>query len=153
MSVGGSSVTVSGAPLAGAFYLNSFLGTEKFADGLSKTAFVSEVIRVPGADQRGVLHYPEGCLYQHNTTPNSSMPDGIRSGSCVSVAKAPCSGTFTAHNNRKLDVAARSEHPGGVQLLLGDGAVSFVPNSVDLNIWKALSTPSAIAGEVAGGGL
>jgi prepilin-type N-terminal cleavage/methylation domain-containing protein len=74
VSVDGSSVTVTGASLAGAFYLNSFLKAKDFVDGLSKTSLVSEVIRVPGADQRGVLQYPEGCLYQHNTTPNSGVP-------------------------------------------------------------------------------
>jgi prepilin-type processing-associated H-X9-DG protein len=44
--------------------------------------------------------------------------------------------------------AARSRHPGGVNVLLGDGSVRFVTNSVDLNTWRALSTRSG--GEVFG---
>lgn len=37
-------------------------------------------------------------------------------------------------------VTARSYHPGGVHMLLGDGSVRFVKNSVSGNIWRALGT-------------
>jgi len=46
VSVGGSPVTVTGASLAGAFYLNSFLKAKDFVDGLSKTALVSQGNRI-----------------------------------------------------------------------------------------------------------
>ena len=36
--------------------------------------------------------------------------------------------------------AARSHHSGGVNLLLGDGSVRFVSNSVTLTTWRALGT-------------
>jgi prepilin-type N-terminal cleavage/methylation domain-containing protein len=35
---------------------------------------------------------------------------------------------------------ANSFHPGGVNLLLGDGAVRFVTDTVDLTIWRGLGT-------------
>jgi prepilin-type processing-associated H-X9-DG protein len=38
---------------------------------------------------------------------------------------------------------ARSEHPGGVNVCLGDGAVRFVSNNLDLTTWRAVSTVSA----------
>jgi prepilin-type processing-associated H-X9-DG protein len=41
-------------------------------------------------------------------------------------------------------VSATSRHPGGVNLLLADGSVRFVTNSVNANVWKAL-------GSIAGG--
>jgi prepilin-type N-terminal cleavage/methylation domain-containing protein/prepilin-type processing-associated H-X9-DG protein len=44
--------------------------------------------------------------------------------------------------------AARSFHPGGAQMALGDGSVRFVPNGVDLATWHALATRDR--GEVIG---
>ena len=37
-------------------------------------------------------------------------------------------------------VTSRSYHPGGVNVLLGDGSVRFVSNAVNLNTWQAAST-------------
>jgi hypothetical protein len=138
---------VTGAQLAGVFYLNSRMTAADVSDGLSNTAFVSEVVAVAGEDFRGLLHYPEGCLYQHDSTPNSTMPDGIRSLYCVSVPQAPCTDAFATAFDRSLTMAARSQHPGGVHLLLGDGSVRFVADSIALNAWWALCTPKMIAGE------
>jgi prepilin-type processing-associated H-X9-DG protein len=39
-------------------------------------------------------------------------------------------------------VTARSYHPGGVNVLFGDGSVRFVGNSVDNALWQAHSTMS-----------
>jgi prepilin-type processing-associated H-X9-DG protein len=33
-----------------------------------------------------------------------------------------------------------SNHPGGVNLLLGDGSVKFIKDSVSLQTWRALGT-------------
>jgi prepilin-type processing-associated H-X9-DG protein len=37
-------------------------------------------------------------------------------------------------------VSATSRHPGGVNLLLGDGSVRFVRDAVALPVWSALGT-------------
>jgi hypothetical protein len=37
-------------------------------------------------------------------------------------------------------VTSRSYHPGGVDVLLGDGSVHFVRSSIDGWIWRALGT-------------
>ncbi|MFO0959135.1 MAG: DUF1559 domain-containing protein [Isosphaeraceae bacterium] len=37
-------------------------------------------------------------------------------------------------------VSARSNHPGGVNTLLGDGSVKFIKNSVSIQTWRALGT-------------
>ena len=38
--------------------------------------------------------------------------------------------------------AARSRHPDGVHRLNGDGSATFTSNSIDMKVWKALSTPA-----------
>lgn len=51
------------------------------------------------------------------------------------------------------DMAVRlppsTNHPGGVNVLMGDGGVRFVKDSIALNVWRGLSTRNA--GEVIGG--
>jgi len=37
-------------------------------------------------------------------------------------------------------ITARSYHPGGVNILLGDGSVRFVKNSIDGFVWRAIET-------------
>ncbi len=68
--------------------------------------------------------------YNHWTTPNSAAFD------CLNTA-----------NNFGLKTA-RSRHAGGVNLLLCDGSVHFVSNSVSLPAWQALATRAG--GEVPG---
>ena len=45
-------------------------------------------------------------------------------------------------------MSARSAHPGGVNVLMGDGSVHFATDDIDLPIWQAACSPKAIAGEV-----
>ena len=144
--------TPGGKEAAGVFYINSWLSIAEIPDGTSQTAMVSEIRAVNDkekdlADGRGIMHSPEGPLYQHNFTPNSLVLDQVRTTWCVTTPEAPCLGTFTAWNNRDYIVTARSNHPGGVNLLLADGSVRFVADSIHLDIWQALSTPEAVAGE------
>ena len=116
------------AETSAAFYMNSWLGAERITDGLSNTAFVSE-LRIPlnAPDIRGSMHYPEGQLYQHNYTPNSMVADWLRSGSCNNKADTPCMAPsgYTGAGNRRLIMTARSYHPGGVNLL-GDGSTHCI---------------------------
>jgi prepilin-type processing-associated H-X9-DG protein len=48
--------------------------------------------------------------------------------------------------NMAVQLPPSSNHPGGVNLLMGDGGVRFVKDSVALTVWRALSTRNA--GEV-----
>jgi prepilin-type N-terminal cleavage/methylation domain-containing protein/prepilin-type processing-associated H-X9-DG protein len=66
-------------------------------------------------------------LYNHFLRPNDQQPD------CY-------------HTHVRGWKAARSEHAGGVNVLLGDGHVQFVKDTVSLPIWRALATRSG--GEV-----
>jgi len=113
-------------------------------DGLSNTVAVSEVV---GGDYRGVFSHTHGVAYTHHLGPNSATPDAQWSMSgCLSRPNAPCDGRGTAWG--LIDIAARSNHAGGVNALLGDGSVRFVRNAVDLGVWQAAA--SINAGEPAG---
>jgi prepilin-type N-terminal cleavage/methylation domain-containing protein len=76
--------------------------------------------------------------YNHYYTPNAKIYD------CVTNDTTPGPGIYTAVAFR----AARSKHPGGVNVLLGDASVRFVTNTVDLATWRALATRSG--GETVG---
>ena len=152
----GSNIGLAGT---GAFHVSRTVAAATFIDGLSQTALVAEIRAVPsatanstwGGDFRGTLHYPEGPLYHHNSTPNADVPDTIRS--CSSVAGAPCNEAFSGWKNRQLTMTARSLHRGVVNLLLGDGSVHTVSDAIDRDAWWALATPRSIPGERPGLGL
>jgi prepilin-type processing-associated H-X9-DG protein len=63
-------------------------------------------------------------LYNHTIAPNGTMVD------CVNQASLPSAG----------HVGARSDHPGGVHVLLCDGSVRFAIQTISLQVWRALGT-------------
>lgn len=70
-------------------------------------------------------------LYNHYYAPNDKTPDCLG----VSLTADPAT-QYTGYGWR----TARSRHPGGVMLLLGDGSTRFVSQTIDMAIWRALST-------------
>ncbi len=72
---------------------------------------------------RWIDGWPRYCGYDHRLSPNSPVPD------CSRVAPM-----------REFWKAARSRHPGGVNLLLCDGSVRFVGETIDLQTWHALGS-------------
>jgi prepilin-type N-terminal cleavage/methylation domain-containing protein/prepilin-type processing-associated H-X9-DG protein len=80
-------------------------------------------------------------LYTH-ATPNSTVPDLFFPDSfCYNMPSLnlPCAGS-TLWETR---ATSRSRHPGGVNVLLIDGSVHFVSQSIDLGTWRALGTIAA----------
>jgi prepilin-type N-terminal cleavage/methylation domain-containing protein/prepilin-type processing-associated H-X9-DG protein len=69
-----------------------------------------------------------GAIYSHHYAPNSPIPD------CF----------VRVRYNWKT---ARSNHPGGVNVLFCDGSMRFLRNTIDINTWRALATRAG--GEVA----
>jgi len=66
----------------------------------------------------------ERTLYNHAQVPNGSIPD------CTYGGVTPM-----------IDMAtARSRHPGGVNVLMGDGSGRFIPGSVAREVWRGLGT-------------
>ncbi|MCA9117221.1 MAG: DUF1559 domain-containing protein [Planctomycetaceae bacterium] len=125
----------------GVFNVISSFRMRDFLDGSSNTSMIAELVKVPGNDFRGVMHYPEGCLYHHNRTPNTNIPDETRPAFCVSIDRAPCTGTYSAYNTKAMIYSSRSLHEGGVHILLGDGAVRFVSENISSVTWERLGTP------------
>jgi prepilin-type N-terminal cleavage/methylation domain-containing protein/prepilin-type processing-associated H-X9-DG protein len=71
-------------------------------------------------------------LYNHYYGPNSLTLD------CLGVTFNPAPAKqFTGYGWR----AARSWHPGGVNVALGDGSTRFVNEQIDLSVWRGLATP------------
>jgi len=105
-------------------------------DGLSNTMFMSEVLQArvdTHFDFRGdILNDDVTCAqYMTVNTPNSGVDYNV----CVDKEKpAPCVTTSTRY------VSARSNHPGGVNTMFGDGSIHFINDTIDLAIWRALGT-------------
>ena len=55
----------------------------------------------------------------------------------------PCTG---GAGDQSAYAGRRSRHPGGINVLLGDGSVRFVKNSINMPVWLGLNTISG--GEV-----
>jgi prepilin-type processing-associated H-X9-DG protein len=149
----------------GPFFFNSAVRLAQVRDGLSQTAFFSETIIGEGAPTSPTLAGPidvtlvavqvsggspvylplteaecrqptsyffrrnsawvqgdfQNALYTHYLTPNSRVPDCLRQ----------------QYHGWK---AARSRHPGGVNLLMGDGSARFVKDTVASATWRAMAT-------------
>lgn len=68
-----------------------------------------------------LIHRLGTTVYNHILEPNAVTPD------CGGAGGA---GAYTA----------RSLHPGGVNVTMGDGAVRFVSESIDRTVWRAVGT-------------
>jgi len=133
----------------GVFTVNTQVRITDITDGTSNTVLASELRKVTGPnDWRGVMYYPEGPIYQHNRTPNTSIPDNFRTGFCTSTTEVPCIGTYPNYLTRAVILSVRSTHTGGVNLVLCDGSVRFATNSISQATWQAVGTISQ--GEVLG---
>jgi prepilin-type N-terminal cleavage/methylation domain-containing protein/prepilin-type processing-associated H-X9-DG protein len=136
----------SGCPVPrrpGIFMHDSRTSIAKITDGTSKTAMVGELLKGPGRNGgqegwQGVMHYPEGCMYQHDRAPNTSVPDDLRTGWCGTPRPfAPCTEAYSPGATR-LILSARSRHPGGAHVGMADGAVRFADDSISLSTWRNL---------------
>lgn len=97
------------------------------ADQCREACRASAYVGAPGFEQSGRWWFWNGrerTLYSHGQGPNGRVPD------CLLPALVTAYGMMTV----------RSRHPGGVNILMGDGGVRFVVESISLPIWRGLGT-------------
>jgi prepilin-type N-terminal cleavage/methylation domain-containing protein len=120
-------------------------------DGTSNTAAASEIIKHEGDDTRGALHFGGGALYMHTFPPNYSGTSADDFDHTRFCAESPAAESLCEEANDFRGwhrLTARSNHPGGVHLLLLDGSTHFVSDDVDslsaaeLDNYSASSQPS-----------
>jgi prepilin-type N-terminal cleavage/methylation domain-containing protein len=155
-----------GSPLEadGPFFVNSQIRSAHIKDGASKTVMISESLlgqsvtanHDPQTEYRFTFASPlneaacdaaidwnykdlrgfawasgeyRAALYNHYYPPNARTAD------CIGVTIGGFT-RYTAYGWR----AARSRHVGGVNVVLADASAHFVTDTIDLEIWRAVST-------------
>jgi prepilin-type N-terminal cleavage/methylation domain-containing protein/prepilin-type processing-associated H-X9-DG protein len=114
---------------------------ENIKDGTATTLMVAEVIQGQSNDLRGFTWWGGAAGFTTWNLPNANAPDILEGGICNSAAtwNIPCSTLFTTALPRMQ--TARSRHPnGGVHVAFCDGHVTWVPDSISIAVWRALST-------------
>ncbi len=110
-------------------------------DGTSKTMLMSEVIMAAedtDFDIRGDMLNDDRPCNQFMTlnTPNSGTDVSPYCDSRRYPRNPPCSNARSNFAHK----AARSKHPGGVQVLFADNHIAFVSNSISLAAWRSMGT-------------
>jgi prepilin-type N-terminal cleavage/methylation domain-containing protein/prepilin-type processing-associated H-X9-DG protein len=161
-------------PPNGIFYTGSTnLTFASVTDGTSSTAFFSE--RKLGDGNLGQISPYEDVFNGPGATPGVPADANAAYASCQSVDITNPASQFpifmgapwghgqhsyqhiSPPNGRscgwlpslRATMAATSRHAGGVNVAFGDGGVRFIPNSIDLTIWRGLGTRNG--GEVTPG--
>jgi prepilin-type N-terminal cleavage/methylation domain-containing protein len=138
----GGAIGFGGAPFA----LNRSFNISAIPDGTSNTLLMAEVIIGMDSPSDSTRLDIRGDFYNDDQScatftayigPNSPNADWLgycnydgNNPPCVKVPKS----TVPTYN------AARSSHPGGVVALLSDGSVRFFKDSINLAVWRGLST-------------
>jgi prepilin-type N-terminal cleavage/methylation domain-containing protein/prepilin-type processing-associated H-X9-DG protein len=113
------------------------LKIREITDGLSKTYFVGEV------RDRDRYNAPDGYFQYFNVwSYGSRWLDTWRSSSVP--LNTPYNELTAVISNRPQNGAFGSHHPGGAHFSFGDGHVSFLADTIDGNIYRALSTRAAM---------
>lgn len=152
----------------GVFFANSKKRPRDVLDGLSNTIAFSEttlgpggpttdgyVVSTPPANRKDVWAalMPWVTNTLSDNACQSATAYGVTRGNAW-AATSHLSGFFNTYllpNSERSDciihysfspgwIAARSRHPGGVNVSLVDGSVRFVRDSIDLSVWRSLST-------------
>ncbi len=127
--------------LNGMFFYMSKTRFADIIDGTSNTVMGAEVALVREIagqrDWRGRYYRADhlSSLVSTFQPPNTTLADKMRTCQAGNPDYAPC-----ADSVNPQVIYARSRHPGGVQVLLGDGSVRFVSESINTQVWRDLGT-------------
>jgi len=131
-------------------------------DGLSKTVACGEVIQGDINDLRGMAWtpLPGGGMFMTRYTPNGTNDSFVATGGATALSgptgatgdampndpglfcmsQPPALPCYSCKDDRRSFAGARSRHPGGVQVVMGDGSARFVSDSIDHRAWVAAGT-------------
>jgi prepilin-type processing-associated H-X9-DG protein len=125
-------------------------------DGLSNTLCLGETLKGDGdttsLDDNYIYDTSKSFTADdidacQSVTPNSSIRgcrwiDGKTYYNMFNASRAPNDPRVDclAPSNGCSNFAARSAHPGGVNASMMDGSVSFLPDSIDVSVMRALGT-------------
>jgi prepilin-type N-terminal cleavage/methylation domain-containing protein len=123
-------------------------------DGASNVIAVSEILtRDTPNDSRGAWAYPAGSFFSgSNHVDDVSVgsplpPNGIALEPSFQDKPIDCSAPLTDKrmacvspptDPTRPNIAARSQHPGGMHALLADGSVKFIGEQIDIDTWLRL---------------
>jgi prepilin-type processing-associated H-X9-DG protein len=148
----------------GIFYFGSAVRLASVTDGLSNTAFFSEKLKgqgTPNFRSDNIVIPPQTSLDAtfgacRSIAPTSAVPLTSRQGMswvmgemcCTTYNHVAVPNTLTCAGlgfqgtmaNMAMQVPPSSLHPGGVNVLMGDGSVKFVKSTIGLDNWRALGT-------------
>jgi prepilin-type N-terminal cleavage/methylation domain-containing protein len=143
----GNGVMFFGTNNNGFIYPDSKRTMASITDGTSNTVIGGESIRRPGdAGWGGAGAYWGGSRwggfgFTTLEAPNTNLPDRHYQCTSTTFVPAPCTSLTGTDDTRNY---ARSWHSGGVNVLLGDASTRFMPETVDILVWRA-------AGSISGG--
>ncbi|MFO1095634.1 MAG: DUF1559 domain-containing protein [Planctomycetaceae bacterium] len=144
--------TPTGDKLDGMFYALSSTTFSDVTDGLSNTVMGSELILTQDLhgpksaqgngyrDNRGRYYncHRGVALFSTLYPPNTAVPDDVDY--CLPNPMAPCRQSFVGDNKVQY---ARSYHPGGVNVVMGDGSLRFISDNISTETFRALGSRAA----------
>jgi prepilin-type N-terminal cleavage/methylation domain-containing protein/prepilin-type processing-associated H-X9-DG protein len=109
------------------------------SDGLSNTMLASETVQGQNGDLRGFTWWGFSAGFETRLTPNTASSDLLQQNIYCKDEEPnpPCDGQTTVN---RYWAAARSRHPGGVNVAMCDGSVHYKTDDVDLLTWRAASS-------------
>jgi prepilin-type N-terminal cleavage/methylation domain-containing protein/prepilin-type processing-associated H-X9-DG protein len=136
------------------FDANRVTHVSDISDGLSNTMCIGESLTGPGELARGFLWSDQACGSQIYTelSPNSVLPDRCYgpgfSGWCRNEPSLNLPSTQSSGGaaNPTDTCASRSRHPGGVNVVMADGSVHFVHDTIDSHPADYAATPPYLGG-------
>lgn len=135
------------APFIGFDFATDDLGSQKkiqstfkqISDGLSNTMLASETVQGQDGDHRGLTWWGFSAGFETLGGPNTTDYDYMQQQPyCVDqMPNPPCKQQGGLNLSR---AAARSRHPGGVNVVMCDASVHFKTDEVDLLAWRSASS-------------